>query len=400
MTIRRSIMKWMAPESAPADGSSAMASPRIALGAIGLGLSVLVASGCSEEQVEVEVLLPSVAVHVVEGTTLDERIRASGNLEARLHTTIAAEVSGRVTEISVEEGEAVEEGAIVLELDPQRRKLDLSAAQARLAQARANLRKERSQTQRIRELRSQNVSSIQQLEEAETALALAESAVRAEEAAVGVAKRAVEDSSISAPFAGKIARRKVELGEFVQPGTELVELVSLDPLEAIFNLTELDSERVKLGQRVEIRVGAFPNRAFDGVVIFVAPTVDPATRTLRIKAEVDNADRLLRPGLFARVSLGVARRENVLMVPAEALLQRVGGVSVYRVVEGDRVERVPVETGASEGGFVEVRGGIRAGDVVVRRGHGGLADGMVVNVRDGIPAPIAKAVAGEGGQDS
>ena len=357
-------------------------------------------SGCGEEEVAVEELLPAVSVYRVEARDLNEEIRASGELRARSHTMIAAEVSGRVTELAVDEGGHVEAGAIVLEIDPERRKLDLAAAQARLSQARANFRKERSQTKRIRELRSQNVSSIQQLEEAETALALAESAVRAEDAAVGVATRAVNDSSVSAPFAGVVARRSVEVGEFVQPGTELFELVSLDPLEAIFSLTELDTERVREGQRVKISVGAFSNRTFQGVVTFVAPTVEPTTRTLRIKAEVDNADAALRPGLFARVSLGVARRENVLMVPAEALIQRAGGASVYRVIDGDRVERIRVETGATSQDLVEIRGEIREGDQIVRRGHGGLADGMVVVVKQAAPPPIATAGPEQRGQDS
>jgi len=357
-------------------------------------------AGCGEEQVAVEELLPAVSVYRVDAVDLDEEIRASGELRARSHTMIAAEVAGRVTELAVDEGGHVDAGAVVLEIDPARRKLDLAAAQARLSQARANLRKERSQTRRIRELRSQNVSSIQQLEEAETALALAESAVRAEEAAVGVATRAVDDSSVSAPFAGVVARRSVEVGEFVQTGDELFELVSLDPLEAIFSLTELDTERVRVGQRVKISVGAFPDRSFQGVVTFVAPTVDPATRTLRIKAEVENADAALRPGLFARVSLGVARRQNVLMVPAEALLQRAGGASVYRVVDGDRVERVRVETGTTYRDMVEVRGEIREGDLIVRRGHGGLADGMVVVVKQAAPPPIATAGPEQRGQDS
>jgi membrane fusion protein (multidrug efflux system) len=155
---------------------------------------------------------------------------------------------------------------------------------------------------------------------------------------------------------------------------------------------------VENGQSLEISVGAFPYRVFDGVVTFVSPTVDPATRTLRIKAEVDNAEGLLRPGLFARVNLGVAQRENVLMVPAESLLQRAAGVSVYRVIgaAGDeaRVERVQVETGVTSGSFVEIRGDVKAGDRIVRRGHGGLADGMVVVVR-GALLPPAVATAGE-----
>lgn len=372
-------------------------------GVVGLGVSTLV--GCGEEEVVVEDLLPSVAVHRLASVDFDEEIHASGDLEARFHTVIASEVDGRVTELSIDEGGSVEQGAVVIEIDPERRELDLAAAEARLAQARANLRKERSQTKRIRELRNQSVSSIQQLEEAETALALAQSAVSAEEAAVGVARRAVDDSSVSAPFAGLVARRSVELGEFVQKGTQLYELVALDPMEAIFSLTELDTERVRLGQTIDLSVGAFPNRTFSGVVSFISPTIDPSTRTLRIKAQVDNAEGLLRPGLFARVSLGVARRENVLMVPAESLLQRADGVSVYRVIGEDpaegRVERVTVQTGSEWRSLVEVRGDLRVGDRIVRRGHGGLADGMVVVVVEGQQAAVATRPSPiEAGRDS
>ena len=361
----------------------------------GLGLTA-----CREEIKSAEVLLPSVSSYRVEAVTLDEEIKASGDLRARFHTMIAAEVAGRITELSIDEGGSVEADAIVIKIDPARRELDLAAAEARLAQARANLRKERSQTARIRELRAQRVASIKQLEEAENAFALAEAAVHAEQAAVGVAARAVSDSSVAAPFAGLVARRSVELGEFVQPGKELFELVALDPLEAVFSLTELDTERVHVGQTVEISVGAFPDRFFEGVVTFVAPTVDLSTRTLRIKAEVDNAKGLLRPGLFARVNLGVAKRENVVMVPVESLLQRAGGVSLYRVLKGDRVERVLVETGATANSMVEVRGGVSAGDLIVRRGHGGLANGMIVVVQDGGPAPVAAAEPRPRGKDS
>lgn len=352
----------------------------IALGA--LAALVVGASGCREEVAEVEQILPSVAAAEVVAVALEDQIQASGELRARLHTEISAEVAGQVTEIRIDEGGAVSEGAVVLELDPDRRELDVDAARARLAQARANLVKEKRQADRVRKLRSENVASVQQLEEAETALLLARSAVEVEEAAVGVAERALADASVSAPFAGLVSRRMVQLGEFVQPGAPLFELVALDPLEAIFSLTELDTERVEVGQRIEIRVGAFEDRVFGGEVTFVAPTVDPTTRTLRIKAEVRNDQGLLRPGLFARIGLDVGRRADVLMVPEESLTQRAGNAFLYRIDADDRVTRVEVETGARQAGLVEVRGPLVAGQRIVRRGHGGLSNGMVVVVRD------------------
>ncbi|MBW2267190.1 MAG: efflux RND transporter periplasmic adaptor subunit [Deltaproteobacteria bacterium] len=354
-------------------------------------LAFFVALGCGEEEVATHENLSTVSVARVESIDLNQEIRASGDLRARFHTTIAAEVEGRITGIAIEEGGAVEKGAVVLEIDPARRNLDVGAARARLAQSRANHVKEEHQTERIRKLRSQSVASEQQLEEAETALLLAESSVEADRAALGVAQRALADASVSAPFAGLVAMRAVQLGEFVQPGTALFELVSLDLLEVVFSLAELDMQLVEKGQRVEIEVAAFRDRTFQGVVTFVSPTVDPATRTLRIKAEVANAEGELRPGLFARVSLGLNRREGVLMLPVEAVMRRAAGAFVFRLVAGDRVERIAVETGVQDGERVEVRGPLAAGDPIVHRGHAGLVDGAVVSVRGGSGQPAVAA---------
>src|SRR6185295_13412497 len=172
-------------------------------------------------------------------------------------------------------------------------------------------------------------------------------------------------------------------------GKPLVELVALDPLEVVFSLTELDTERVREGQGIDVSVGAFPDRVFHGTVTFISPTVDPATRTLRIKAEIENDEEHLRPGLFARVSLGVAPRSGVVMVPEEALIQRSEGAMLFKIGDDDRVKRIAVTTGARDAGRVEVRGDVRPGERVVQRGHGGLADGAQVAVRDAEPRAVA-----------
>jgi membrane fusion protein, multidrug efflux system len=352
-------------------------------------LIALWAAGCGDGAAKENEHLPSVSAAEVEVVDLQEEIRASGDLNARLHTTIAAEIEGRITEIAVDEGGHVEAGAVVIEIDPERRRLELAAGRAQIAQAEANYAKERRNTERIRQLRKQNVASDQQLEEAETGLSLAHSRVEAQRAALGVTERALADASVTAPFAGMIARRSVQLGEFVQPGKPVVELVALDPLEVLFSLTELDTERVRPGQRIDVSVGAFRDRVFQGVVTFISPTVDPATRTLRIKAEIDNDEGHLRPGLFARVNLGVAPRSGVVMVPEEALIQRSEGAVLFKIDAENRVKRVTVTTGAHDSGRVEVRGDVRPGERVVRRGHGGLADGALVTVRDAEPRAVA-----------
>ncbi|MFT5442161.1 MAG: membrane fusion protein (multidrug efflux system) [Myxococcota bacterium] len=365
-----------------------------------LASSVAVAAlGCSEEEVKRETLSSAVSLTTVESVDLDEELRASGDLRARFHTMIAAEVEGRVTGISIEEGHAVELDAVVIEIDPARRKLDLEASRARLAQARANETKERRQEARVRQLRSQSVASVQQMEEAETALLLATSSVQADRAALGVTERTLADASVRAPFTGIVAKRNVQLGEFVQKGKELFELVALDPLEVVFNLTELDTQLVHLDQSVQVSVGAYPDRSFEGRVTFVSPTVDPATRTLRIKAEIANADGALRPGLFARVTLGLNRREAVHLLPVDAVVRRASGSHVFRMGKDERVEQVAIDLGAQSGQRIEVIG-LAVGDVIVHRGHAGLVDGAQVRVRGGYGEAAVATKGAAGGEGS
>jgi membrane fusion protein (multidrug efflux system) len=156
----------------------------------------------------------------------------------------------------------------------------------------------------------------------------------------------------------------------------------LDPIEVEFAVTEVDSGRVAIGQTVEVRLAPFPDESFLAEVSFVSPTIDPATRTLRVKAELANPRGRLRPGLFARIDLGVSLREHVPMVPEEAILQRSDGAVVFRVDGDDRASRVLVKTGQHQEGFVEIVLGVEIGDLIVSRGQSRLADGQRIVPRN------------------
>jgi membrane fusion protein, multidrug efflux system len=191
----------------------------------------------------------------------------------------------------------------------------------------------------------------------------------------------------------------VSRGEYVQPGQALFELVALDPIEVEFQVTEVESGRVARGQTVEVRLEPFPDETFGAVVSYVSPVIDSRTRTLRVKGELDNTDGRLRPGLFARVDLGVDHREGVLMVPEDAILQRSDGAVVFRVGADRRAERVVVETGLHQNGAVEIVKGLARNDHVIVRGQARLVHGQPVVARnpDGTPAvdalpPVADAM--------
>jgi len=342
---------------------------------------------CAEESKQRPPSDQVVVVSPVEARTFEVEIRASGQLEALEQAVVAAEIDGRVSELMQVEGDRVEADSIVLRIDPERRELAVASAQATLGEASAARSDARREHKRIVELQSKGAAANASVDSAATALEAAESRHRAATASLGVAERALRDADVSAPFAGVIARRYVSRGEYVRPGTPLFELVASNPLEVVFQLSEVDSGRVSLGNPVEVRVASHPEEGFLATVTMISPTIDPATRTLRVKAALDNADGRLRPGLFAHVELGVELREGVQMIPEHAVLQRASGPIVFVVGPDDRALKRRIETGLHREGEVEILSGLDVDDVVVAEGHSRLVDGVMVTPRfsDGRP---------------
>ncbi len=359
-----------------------------------LGLALL-ASACGSQREGEALAAPPVAVARGAVVELMDRIEATGQLIARDQARIAAEVAGRVTEILADEGSAVVAGEAVLRIDPERRELELANVRARRVEVQAGVRERERELRRVRQLHKRQVASRAQLEQAETELELSRARLAAAEAQLGVAERALRDASVSAPFAGLIARRLVSVGEFVSVGQELFELVALDPIDVEFHLAEVDSSRVQIGNRVEVRVAPYPDEVFQARVGVISPTIDPRTRTLRVKAALENVDGRLRPGLFARADLGVSHRQGVALVPEEAILQRADGAVVFRLIPDSRVERRVIESGRHRDGKVEVLKGLSGEHVVVVRGHTGLVDGARVTVRDHAGNPVVSAMPAE-----
>lgn len=366
-----------------------------------LALALVVAlMGCSGEQASAPAAAaaPPVMLEPVRVMDVVDRIEATGQVVAKAEATIASQVAGEVTSIAAEEGDAVEAGQPLLEIDPERRQLELDDAEARRAEARANVAEAKREVGRIRGLHDRDAASQASLDDASTKLSLARSRLSGAEAQLGLVRRALQDATIRAPFSGRVARRYTNVGEYLGVGVPLFQLVALDPIEVGFSVAEVDSARIVVGNEVEVSVAPYPSERFTAHVTVVAPTIDPSTRTLRVKAELPNPDLRLRPGLFAHVYVGVARRSNVMMVSESAILQRAEGAVLYRLVDGDRVERLVVEPGVQLGDLVEVRTGLVPGDQVVVRGQRDLVHGVAVSVRkrDGRPVDEPQVAAPNG----
>ncbi len=346
-------------------------------GTIAFAAGLAVGCGTDKEIVQESPVRPAVVIPVTV-RDFEEQIVGSGELLAKHQADVSAQIEGEITVIRADEGDAVTEGDVVLEIDPERRNLDLDVARARVGEGEAAVAEQKLELRRVSVLAGRNVAAERQLDQVKTALATAEARLRAALAQLGTAERAVRDASVRARFAGLISRRWVDRGEFVGTGQKLFELVSLDPIEVEFHLPEADTSRVSLGDPIHVTVAPWPDEVFEAVVEVVSPTIDPRTRTLRVKALIGNADGRLRPGLFARAHLGVARHEGVVTVPEEAVLQRADGAVVFSVDAENRVTRRVVRTGVIREGWVEIVEGLAPGDAVVARGHGDLVDGSVV----------------------
>ncbi len=368
-------------------------------------LALLVASvgfvGCGAEEpvVAADAFRPPVMVAPVMRRDVFDRIDATGELIAKAEATLAAQVSGIVTEIRTQEGVGVEVDEVLLVIDPERRQLEVARSEAQLAEARAELSVSARKLARTRRLSKGNVASEARLDEDQTRESRARSARSAAEARLGLARRALEDATVRAPFAGMIARRHVSVGEYLSVGSALFDLVALDPIEVEFTLAEIDSSKVALGFPVEIKLAPYPDEVFLATVSMISPIIDPRTRTLRVKAELANPEGRIRPGLFAHADLGVSERLGAIVVPEDAVVQRADGAIVFRIGESDRVERMPVETRAHGEGWIEIEGSLRPNDLVVVRGHTRLEEGVIVSIRhaDGTPVaePAAEATASE-----
>ncbi|TVQ62423.1 MAG: efflux RND transporter periplasmic adaptor subunit [Phycisphaerales bacterium] len=309
---------------------------------------------------------PAVPVKVVKAWSapLESTLRLVGTTRAVDTVRVTSEVSGVVVEINFQDEDLVEAGDILVRLDDRRAAADLRAGEARVERARLRLR-------RVEGAYERGGATLSELEDARTDLHEAE----AERDRAGVI---VENHVLRAPFGGRVARRNVSMGAYINPGDSVTSLTSVDPIEIVFSVPEMHLARLRTGLRVGIDTPAFPGAEFEGRLRAVGAVVDVASRTAEVFAHVPNPEGRLRPGMFGGVTLVLDTREDAVLVPESSLLVDGQRVELF-IVENGEASRVRVRIGERRAGYVEILEGVRAGDVVVSSGLQRLRDGAAVN---------------------
>jgi membrane fusion protein (multidrug efflux system) len=308
---------------------------------------------------------------------------AVGTLVASQGVTVAAEVTGRVTEIGYESGASVKRGDVLVRLDAS-----TEAAQFEAAVADAQLAK--TTLQRARKLRQSEAN-------AQADLDAAEARARQTDAAVANLRAVISKKTVRAPFDGRIAIRQVNLGQIVSPGTPIASLQAVTPIYADFWLPQHALRDLETGERVRLRTDTFPDAVWMGEVTTINPEVDAATRNVRVRATFSNEHGRLRPGMFGNVEVISSEKRQVLTVPATAVVYAPYGDSVFAIEEQkDATGKAAavarqrfIRLGERRGDLVEVVSGLQPGDTVVSSGAFRLRNGTAVAVNDAL-APKAQ----------
>jgi membrane fusion protein, multidrug efflux system len=318
---------------------------------------------------------PMVAVSEVREETWQPSLSAVGSLETSAGIQISNEVAGVVKAFHFKSGEKVNEGQLLVELDSSTEQADLDRLKASqwLAQVKFD---------RVKQLITKKLSSQSEYDEAQALLNEARASVALQQALL-------EKKRIRAPFSGRLGIRQVSLGEYLAVGADIVSLDALDLMYADFSLPERTLSKLAIGQTVRVRVQAYPDELFEGLIAAITPAVDVGTRSIRIRADLSNPDEKLQPGMFAYVEVMMPQEQVVLTLPDTAITYNPYGEYVYVVEtseEGDKVVNRQVETGATRKGRVEITKGLKADERVVSAGQIKLRNGMAVQI-DSKPAP-------------
>ena len=324
-------------------------------------------SDAQSKSPEEEEETPAIPVEATAVTTGDIAAFFTGtaSLEAEEEALVVAKTGGVVMEIFAEEGQYVKEGQPLAKLDDERLALEMSRSEAALAKLQRDY-------ERNEELFQKSLISAEEYERIK-------SDYETQKAARDLAQLELTYTTVTAPFSGIVSERLIKKGNMVATHAPTFRLTDFDPLLAILHVPERELNKLNRGQRAELRLDALYGEVFTGTIKRISPIVDPTTGTFKVTVEVRDRSRQLKPGMFGRVRIVYDTREDVLLVPKEAILAEDDESSVY-LIRDTMSFRQLVETGYSDDAHIEVLSGIDAGDWVITTGQNSLRDSTKVEV--------------------
>jgi membrane fusion protein, multidrug efflux system len=327
---------------------------------------------------------PPASVNIATATSevIPNLLTAVGDLAAVHQVNVTSDVNGRITDIMFTAGSSVKAGTPLLQLFDGPEQADLASFKAQSTMAQLSL-------DRAKQLASRQFGPQATVDQAQSAFDQANAGIARTEAVIS-------QKLVRAPFDGELGVRKVEVGQYLTAGTQIVSLTDLSVLYANFTVTEKDSAALKVGQTVRIAVDAYPGRTFEGKITTIEPQIATDTRNIRVQATIANPDRILKPGMFATTTVVLPEKPAVVTVTETSVDYTLYGDSVYLLTEKKEedgktsltVVRTFVKAGNRINGRAEILTGLKPGDRVVAVGQLKLQSGSAVAISTDPVPPI------------
>jgi len=324
----------------------------------------------------------SVSTFITERQSWIDSVQAIGSIEPDKGVRLDAEVAGVVSAINFKNGQDVDAGTVLVQLDVtvESTLLNSNKASAHLAEL---------ELVRAKRLRGTDSIAQSQLDRAQADFDKATAQMKNLEAII-------ERKTIRAPFSGRVGIRQINLGQYLSQGAPIVTLQSYDQVFVNFTLPQKAIARVAAGMKITLHSDVYPGQTFEGSVTAISPQIDPVTRTVKLQGTLENEDERLRPGLFVKVTVILPNKNDVLVVPATSIVYAPYGNSIFKVttatdevsgLETTIVKQSFIRTGKRTGDFVSILEGLQEGDEIVSAGAFKLNNGMSITVRNDL-API------------
>lgn len=352
-----------------------------------LGLTILISmivvnvNGSSTTKLDTTQDNSAAAVEVIPAQTrrIAEIVSGVGMVSAQHDVTVSSETAGRITKVLTEVGDRVKVGQPLLVVDDELKALAVEQAKAQLLAAETNSTKAKKDFQRTENLyRTGDVSEFE-LDNARLAYHSAQSQYESARVAHKVAERQLADTQIKSPVDGYVAARFVELGEMVDPGKRIANIVDVSSIKVKIGVAEENIVKVRKGQKVRLTVDVYPNTIFEGTVLSVGDKSDsPLSHQYPVEVLLSNSrQHPLKVGMFARVEINAADFADAVVIPKQALLGDASHQQVY-VVRNGVVSLRDVTVGVRYNGDVQILNGLEDGELVVTMGQSLIKDGSPV----------------------
>ena len=313
---------------------------------------------------------------------ISTEIKVTGTILPNRETFIGPKVGGRIDKFFVDEGDFVEAGKPLVQLEQVRFTLMYKEAEASYKESLSSLKNTENKLVRQRDLFEKGIIGKESFDDIVTEADLAKARAEMAKSRFNNAKEDMTDSVLQAPFSGFVVERKMNAGEMYtgMSGEYVFHLVDTSSVKLELNIIETKKRYIKPGKMVTVLVDAIPNRVFEGKIEVINPLIDKASRKFLVKIKIDNSDLMLESGMFARASIPEEKHTDVLLVPAAAVIDREGKTLIFLARGGKAVLR-SVKTGLKTHEFLEVTDGdIKAGDQVIMDGFYAVKDGSPLTI--------------------